>query len=136
MKFHHSASFKFHIDGVEISNKYHSTSAGIYHWGGWVIENVHEYDYRDLCDVSPGAFGRNYVVSDRPVDVEIYLIDGRISFFYDGVCVLQHALPKNDCNGAHSFALEAQKNDWLAFDVEYLGPASAKDMPVWNHPVL
>lgn len=136
LKFRHPGNFKFHIDGVEISNKFHTTNAGIYHWGGWVIENVDSNDTTDSCDVSPGAFGRNYVVNDRPVDVDIYLVDGRISMFYDGVRVLQNALPAKDYGGNHTFAVEVKDDSWIAFDLEYLGPCAREDVPVWIHPIL
>ncbi len=136
LKFRHPGNFKFHIDGVEISNKFHTTNAGIYHWGGWVIEHVDEYDNLDRCDVSPGAFGRNYVVNDRAVDVDIYLIGGRISMFYDGVCVLRDALPAVDYGGNHTFAVEVKDDSWIAFDLEYLGPCEEEDLPPLIHPIL
>ncbi len=137
MQFRHNNNFKFYIDGVELSNGFHRTSANIYHWGGWVIEKLNQYDLLDTCEVSPGAFGRNYIVTDRPVNVDIYIAGGRVSMYYDGVCVIRNAQPETDHSNGHTFALELKDDDsWVAFDIEYIGPCAKDDLPVWQHPIL
>ena len=135
LKFRHSQKFKFSIDGVDISFDYTHTTGGIYHAGGWVIENVDRYDYLDRCDVSTKNGGRCYAILDRPVDVDIYIIDNRVSFFYDGVRVLQYGLPAVNHEAGHTISVETKDKSWLAFDLLYLGLATEKEMPRWSHPV-
>ena len=135
LRFRHSGKFKFSIDGIDISYNYRYTTGGIYHAGGWVIENVDRYDYQDRCDVSTASGGRNYIVLDRPVDVDIYIINNRISFFYDGIRVLQYALPAVNYEKGHALSLETKDNNWIAFEQLYFGPCQESQMPRWIHPI-
>ena len=128
MNFRHSGKFRFFVDGVEISFDYHSAK-------GWLVEKLDNFDSLDRCDVSVAAHGRSYSVLDRPVKLDVYIIDGRAALFYDGVRIIQYGLPMKNYEAGHTLAIETKDNDWIAFDVEYLGPAAEEDMPHWEHPV-
>ena len=128
MKFRHSGKFKFTVDGVDVSFDYHPAK-------GWFIENLDEHDSLDRSDVTLKAHGHSYSVLDRVVSLEIYVIEGRIAFFYDNVRILQFGLPSQKYAQGHTLAIETKDNDWIAFDIGYLGPSSASEMPQWPHPV-
>ena len=128
LRFRHSGAFKFLVDGVSISFDYH--------WGkGWCLEGLDNNDGLERCDVTLAAHGRSYSVLDRPVDLEVYLIDDRIAFFYDGVRILQYGLPALNHEKGHTLSMETKGKNWIAFDLQYFGPVAKGDMPIWPHPV-
>jgi hypothetical protein len=117
------------VDGVEISFDYNPNK-------GWLIEKLDLYDSLDRCDTTLAVHGRSHSVLDRAVELDVYIIDNRVAFFYDGVRILQYGLPEKNHEDGHTIAIETKDNDWVAFDVEYFGPATVDDMPRWIHPVM
>ncbi len=130
LKFRHSGKFKFVVDGLEITFDYHQAGKG------WFIDKIDPNDCLEVSDVTVAAHGRSYSVLDRPVEVDVYLIDGRVTLYYDGVRILQYGLPAVNHENGHTLMLETADNYWVAFDVEYFGPAEEADMPRLIHPIL
>jgi len=128
MKFRHSGKFRILVDGVNVSFDYHSAK-------GWYIDGMDSFDSLDRSDVTLAAHGKSYSAVGKTINLEVFLIDGRVAVWYDGVRIIKNALPAKAYLDGHSLKFEVEGQNWIAFDVKKLAKATAEDLPKDIHPV-
>ncbi len=104
---------------------------------GWLIYGVDEFANEDYSATSHNGHRGGHVALDRPVELVVSMRDGHVNIAYDGVRLLQNALPAID-NASHSLYLSVPAGSGMSLELQDL--KASGEVPFHpselQHPIL
>ncbi len=123
----HSNVFQILFDGIDITYKPAT---------GWLINGVSEFENEDYCATAHNGHRGGYVAKGANVELIMTFKDGHLSVSYDGVRLLQNALPAIK-NGAHTIGFTTGNGtvDIKLHELKEGGEAIFSNVEL-QHPIL